>query len=119
MIEGRVYVLRQAGFDLYRGTHYEKAMKMWTEAVEEVRRRIKPPDLIPAGARQLNASMYYSIVVCLDMLNQLGERNYWLERWEKEHPDDQQVAVQKEFLQRKRGTLQVTGPLRAVTFPEA
>ena len=49
--------------------------------------------------------MYYSIVVCLDMLNQLRERNYWLERWEKEHPDDPQVAIQKDYLKRKRGSL--------------
>jgi tetratricopeptide (TPR) repeat protein len=119
MIEGRVYVLRQAGFDLYRGTHYEKATKMWTEAVEEVRRRIKSPDAIPTGARHLSASMYYSIVVCLDMLNQLRERNYWLERWEKEHPDDPQVAVQKEFLQRKRGTLKVAEPHGVVSSPDA
>ena len=41
---------------------------MWTEAVEEVRRRIKPPEDLQPGARELNASMYYTIVVCLDML---------------------------------------------------
>ena len=80
---------------------------MWTEAVEEVKRRIKPPDILPAGARELNRSMYYTIVVCLDMLNLLEDRNDWLERWEKEHPDDPQVASQKEYLKRKRGTLQV------------
>ncbi|HZR64409.1 MAG TPA: hypothetical protein VFA85_04625 [Terriglobales bacterium] len=119
IIEGRVYVLRQAGFDLYRGTHYEKSAKMWTEAVEEVRRHIKPPDALPAGARHLNASMYYSIVVCLDMLNQLRERNYWLERWEKEHPDDPEVAAQKEFIQRKRGTLKVAEPFSTAASTEA
>ncbi len=107
IIERRIYSLRQAGFDLYRGLHNEKAIRMWTEAVEEVKRRIKPPESLPAGARSLNASMYYSIVVCLDMLGQLRDRNSWLERWEKEHPDDPQVAIQKEFLKRKRGTLQV------------
>lgn len=103
--ERKAYILRQAGFDLYRGMHYEKAAKMWSEAVEEVKRRIKPPEALPTGARSLNASMFYTIVVCLDMLNQLRDRNYWLERWEKEHADDPQVAVQKEFLMRKRGSL--------------
>src|SRR2546426_6019298 len=48
-------------------------------------RRIKPPEALPAGARGLNASMYYSIVVCLDMLKQFRDRNHWLERWESEH----------------------------------
>jgi tetratricopeptide (TPR) repeat protein len=107
IVEGKVYTLRQAGFDLHRGLHHEKAAMMWTEAVEEVKRRIKSPETLPAGARYLNASMYYTIVVCLDMLNQLRDRNHWLERWEKEHPDDPQVAVQKEYLKNKRGTLQV------------
>lgn len=108
IIERKVYTLRQAGFDLHRGLHHEKATKMWTEAVEEVRRRIKSPETLAAGARGLNASMYYSIVVCLDMLNLLQDRNEWLERWEREHPDDPQVASQKEYLKHKRGTLQVS-----------
>lgn len=107
IIERKVHTLRQAGFDLHRGMHFEKAVKMWTEAVEEVKRRIKPPETLPSGARGLNSSLYYSIVVCSDMLNLLEDRNYWLERWEKEHPDDPQVANQKEFLMRKRGTLRV------------
>lgn len=107
IVERKVYTLRQAGFDLHRGLHYEKAVKLWTEAVEEVKRRIKPPETLPAGARHLNASMYYSIVVCLDMLNQFRDRNYWLERWEREHPDDPQVAIQKEYILRKRGSLSV------------
>jgi len=107
IIERKVHTLRQAGFDLHRGMHFEKAVKMWTEAVEEVKRRIKPPETLPSGARGLNSSLYYSIVVCLDMLNLLEDRNHWLERWEKEHPDDPQVANQKEYLMRKRGTLRV------------
>jgi tetratricopeptide (TPR) repeat protein len=106
IIEGKVYTLRQAGFDFHRGLHREKAVRMWTEAVEEVKRKIKLPETLPAGERALNASMYYSMVVCLDMLHELRERNYWLERWEKEHPDDPQVSAQKEFLRQKRGSLQ-------------
>jgi hypothetical protein len=98
ILERKVYTLRQAGFDFRRGLHHEKAAKMWAEAVEEVKRRIKPPESLPHGARILNASMYYSIVVSLDMLNHLRERNRWLERWEAEHPDDPQVALEKEFI---------------------
>jgi len=41
------------------------------------------------------------------MLNLLQDRNYWLERWEREHPDDPQVISQKEYLKRKRGSLLV------------
>ncbi len=108
IIERKVFVLRQAGFDLHRGMHYEKAGKMWSGAVEEVRRSIKSPEALPTGARKLNASMYYTIVVCLDMLSLFRDRNEWLERWEKEHPDDPQVASQKEYLKLKRGTLQVS-----------
>jgi hypothetical protein len=57
IIERKVYVLRQAGFDLHHGMHYARAAKMWTEAVEEVRRRIKSPEILPTGARKLNASV--------------------------------------------------------------
>jgi uncharacterized Fe-S cluster-containing radical SAM superfamily enzyme len=49
--------------------------------------------------------MYYTIVICLDMLNQFRDRNRWLERWEKEHPDDPMVNVEKEYLIKKRGGL--------------
>ena len=107
IIERKVTAQRQAGFDLYAGLHREKAEKMWAEAVEEVKRRIKPPEALQEGARELNASMYYTIVVCLDMLERLRDRNGWLERWEKEHPDDPEVARQKEYLNRKRGGLHV------------
>jgi tetratricopeptide (TPR) repeat protein len=106
IIERKVYALRQAGFDMLRGLHYEKAEKMWTEAVEEVRQRIKSPETLLPGERKLNGSMYYTVVVCLDMLNQLPERNYWLERWEKEHPDDLQVVSQKEYIKHRRGSLE-------------
>jgi tetratricopeptide (TPR) repeat protein len=107
IVERKVYSLRQAGFDLHRGLHHEKAAKMWVDAVETVKQHIRDPETLPTGTRSLNASMYYSVVVCLDMLHRLRERNQWLERWEKEHPDDPQVASQKDFLKRKRGTLQI------------
>jgi len=102
-----VYALRQAGFDLRAGLHREKAVKAWTEAVEEIVRRLKSPEFLPVGGRQLNASMYQTIVVCLDMLERFRERNRWLERWEKEHPDDPQVARRKEILSRKRGSVRI------------
>lgn len=100
--ERKVFTLRQAGFDMHRGLHYEKATKMWSDAVDEVERNIKHPESLPTGARALNASLFSSIVVCLDMLRRSTERDRWLERWEKEHPDDPQVAGQKDFIARKR-----------------
>ena len=108
IVERKVYVLRQAGFDLFKGMHYEKAKKMWTEAVDVIKQRIKPPEALPPGEWRLNSSMYYSIVVCLDMLNRLRERNQWLERWEQEHPEEPEVEAEKQFLVRKRGTLEVS-----------
>jgi hypothetical protein len=106
IVDRKVYALRQAGFDFHTGLHREKATKMWTEAVEEIERKLKPPELLLEGERQINASMYCTIVICLDMLERFNERNRWLARWEKEHPDDPQVARQKEFINRKRGRLQ-------------
>jgi tetratricopeptide (TPR) repeat protein len=105
IVELKVNALRRAGFDLHAGLHREKAVKMWADAVEEIKRRIKSPEQLGEGKRQLNASMYYTTVVCLDMLNRLSERNHWLELWEKEHPDDPKVAHQKEFIISKRGSL--------------
>jgi tetratricopeptide (TPR) repeat protein len=107
LVERKAFALRQSGFDLYRGLHFEKAGKMWLDAVEEIERSIKSPEMLPAGARALNASMYYTMVVCLDMLNQLRNRNRWLERWEREHPDDPMVAAEKDIIIRKRGSLSV------------
>jgi tetratricopeptide (TPR) repeat protein len=105
IVERKVAALRQAGFDLYGGLHREKATKMWADAVDEVKLRIRSPEELAAGKRHLNASMYYTMVVCLDMLNRFRERNHWLELWEKEHPDDANVARQKEFIITKRGGL--------------
>ncbi len=105
IVERKVYALRQAGFDFHKRLFREKAERMWTDAVEEVKRRFKPPEALPAGARELNASMYLNIVICLEMLGKSRDRNYWLEHWEKEHPDDPQVARQKEYIKHKRGGL--------------
>jgi tetratricopeptide (TPR) repeat protein len=102
IVERKAYALRQAGHDLQRGLHYEKAAKMWTDAVEFVARSIKSPETLPVGARTQNSSMYNTIVVSLNMLRHYKERNHWLERWEREHPDDPQVTVQKEYLNRGR-----------------
>jgi tetratricopeptide (TPR) repeat protein len=103
MTERKVYAQRQAGFDFHRGLHREKAERLWADAVEEVRRTIKAPEDLESGARPHNASMFCTAVICLDMLGRFRERDQWLERWEKEHPDDDQVAWQKEFLRNKRG----------------
>lgn len=105
MRERKVYAQRQAGFDLHSGLHREKAEKMWSDAVEEVKRGIKAPEELESGARQQSACMLCSIVICLDMLGRFRERDQWLERWEKEHPDDPQVARQKQILRNKRGTM--------------
>jgi tetratricopeptide (TPR) repeat protein/TolA-binding protein len=101
IVERKVYAQRQAGFDFNRGLHREKAEKMWSDAVDEVKRSIRSPEELESGARQLNASMFSTIVICLDMLGRFRERDSWLERWEKEHPDDPQVSAQRNFLDKK------------------
>lgn len=101
----KTYAKRQAGFDFHRGLHYEKAEKMWREAVEDVKNGIKSPERLQPGERDINAAMLATIVICLDMLSEFRERDRWLKQWETEHPDDPQVARQKEFLIRKRGAL--------------
>jgi len=111
LVENKVYAQRQAGFDFHRGLHREKAEKLWIDAVEEVKRKIKVPEELESGARQQNASMFCSIVICLDMLGRFRERDLWLDRWEKEHPDDPQVARQKEYLRQKRGSFNVATSL--------
>jgi len=105
IIELKVSALRQAGFDMRTRLLYDKAEEFWRSAVSLVKQKIKTPETLPEGERKLNASLFYSIVVCLDMLWELEDRNYWLDRWEKEHPDDPDVARQKDYITRKRGSL--------------
>jgi len=54
--------------------------------------RDQTQDQVPGGTSGGKAAPkrinVYTMVVCLDMLNRLSERNHWLELWEKEHPDD-------------------------------
>lgn len=105
MIERKIYAQRQAGFDFHRGLHREKAEKVWADAVHEGCRSIKAPEDLENGARQHNASMLCSIVICLGMLGRFDERDRWLERWEREHPDDPEVAREKEFLRKRKNSL--------------
>jgi tetratricopeptide (TPR) repeat protein len=105
IIERKIYAQRQGGFDLHRGLHHEKARRMWSDAVEEVTRSIRSPETLATGARACNASMYQSVVICLDMLSRFRERNRWFDRWQREHPDDPNVESQREFLIKKRGSL--------------
>lgn len=102
MRERKTYALRQGGFDLHRRFLSEKAEKLWNEAVDEIKRSIKDPQQLESGARQQNALMFETIVVCLHMLRRYRERDLWLERWESEHPDDPKVFQQKQFLAQTR-----------------
>jgi hypothetical protein len=52
--------------------------------------------MLAAGARGLKVSMDFSVVICLDMLQRFKESDQWIERREKEHPDDPQGSAQKE-----------------------
>ncbi len=97
----KVYAKRQAGFDFHGGLHREKAERMWAEAVEDVKQCMKPPDELGSGDRRFNASMYCTMVICLDMLSRFRERDSWMERWEQEHPDDPQIPRQKTILSEK------------------
>lgn len=103
----KAHALRQAGFDFHRGLHGEKAARSWNEAVEEVKRAIKPPEELESAARQVNASMFQTVVICLHMLGSFVQRDNWLDRWEKEHPDDPEVVRQKQFLENRRGALRL------------
>jgi hypothetical protein len=105
MLELKIYAKRQAGFDFHRGMHREKAQRMWREAVEDGTRGIKSPEALGQGERHTNASILRSIVISLDMLGQSAERDRWLHRWAKEHPDDPEVERQRDFLAQKHRKL--------------
>jgi tetratricopeptide (TPR) repeat protein len=107
VLQFKTYAKRQAGFDFHRGLHREKAERMWRDAVEDIKNAIKPPESLQPGERTINAAMLATIVICLDMLGEFGERDRWLNQWETEHPDDPRVARQKDFLVRKRGGLAI------------
>lgn len=104
LLERKVYAERQAGFDFHGGLHREKAERMWRDAVDDATQALKSPDALSPGERYINASLFCSLVICLDMLGEFRQRDSWFQRWAAEHPDDPQVQRQYEFLTRKYGT---------------
>jgi tetratricopeptide (TPR) repeat protein len=102
-MERRVYAERQAGFDFHAGLHREKAERLWRDALQHAEAALKSPELLRAGERQINASLYCSIVRCLDMLREYKKRDEWVDCWASEHPDDPELQRQCEFLARKYG----------------
>jgi tetratricopeptide (TPR) repeat protein len=101
--ERRAYAKRQAGFDFLRGLHRENAKRYWRDAVRDVENSIKSAESLEPGEQQVSSSMFCTIVICLDMLEEFYERDKWLARWEKEHPNDPQLVRQKEILISKHG----------------
>jgi tetratricopeptide (TPR) repeat protein len=108
LIEQKVLAQREVGFDFLARNHQERASQTWAEAVDLISRRIKSPEKLPVNDRHLNSSMFCTMVVCLDMLGRHAERNQWLDRWEKENPEDPQLQRQKDELLSKHGTLKAS-----------
>jgi hypothetical protein len=105
MAERRVFAKRQAGFDFHRGLHKEKAQGMWREAVAAFKLAVRAPEDRGSRERHINASLFCSVVICLDMLGEYAERDRYLRQWEAEHPDDSQVERQRDYLAQKRRRL--------------
>jgi tetratricopeptide (TPR) repeat protein len=102
MAERLVFAKRQAGFDFHRGLHKEKAQGMWREAVGDFKFALRAPEDLGSGERHINASLFCSAVICLDMLGEHEERDRYLRQWAAEHPDDPRVERQRDFLEQKR-----------------
>lgn len=107
MMERKIFAKKQAGFDLFRGMHREKAEKMWREAVADAKEYLKPPMSHGDGVAEISSDIYCAAVICLDMLGEARERNRWLDQWAKEHAGDPQLERQRQFLLQKHGSLSV------------
>jgi len=99
----RTYSLLRAGWDLAARLQREKAEKLWITAVGELKERLRAPETLRTGERQMSAQMYQTLIICLDLLGQTTELRYYFRQWQAEHPDDRNVEIQRNKICRKRG----------------
>lgn len=93
----------RSGQDLLSRLQREKAYKLWSEAVQELRTELKPPEKLQDGEREISSWMYRTLAICLDCLADFKALKQCLIQWQVEHPDDPQVERQKEIIAARRG----------------
>ena len=91
------------GMDFQRRLQREKAFKLWEECSSELKSSFKDPEKCAQGEREISASMYKTLSICLDCLGDLRGVREWMIRWEKEHPEDPAAGRQREYIEGKRG----------------
>ena len=102
MLAMRAEAKVRSGFDHKRRVQNEKAEKLWAECVSEVENKIKDPDKLGPGERELNRLMFKSMVISLEWLGEFRKLKEWFNRREKEHPDDVNVGKHRDAIQARQ-----------------
>jgi len=93
----------RSGQDFAARLQREKAVKLWSEAAEELVRIIKPRGKLLQTELTTNAQMYNILIVCLDLLGDYKSLYAHFQTWSKEYPEDSKVKYQLEFIEKKHG----------------
>lgn len=102
MLAMRAEAKVRSAFDHKRRLQDEKATKLWAECVSELENKIKDPDKLGPGERQMNRLMFKSLIISLECIGEFRKLKEWFHRWEKEHPDDTNVERHRDAIQSRR-----------------
>lgn len=93
----------RSGQDFAARLQREKASKLWLEAAREIIQIKKSPDKLESNERLINAQMYKTLIICLDLVGDFRGLYDHFQEWEAEHADDPSVRYQRIYLEKKYG----------------
>ena len=102
MLTMRAEARVRSGLDHQRRLQKEKAYRLWSDCVIDLEHKIKDPDKLGPGERQLNRILFKSMVISLECMGEFRKLRDWFLRWEKEHPDDENVLKHKQAIEDRR-----------------
>ena len=111
LLQAAGYARSRLGQELKRGLHTENAERELRIADKLFRRALKSPELLKdASERAFNRKIYRSLVLNSEALDREDDVFYFLERWEKEHPEDWYAPSEGERLRLKYGRNSMSSP---------
>jgi len=93
----------RSGQDFAARLQTEKAVKLWSETVEELVKLISVPDRIQQVEKTPHAQMYNILIICLDLLGNYKALHTHFQNWKREHPEDPRIKSQREHIERRQG----------------
>jgi NB-ARC domain len=74
--------------DLASGWHIDRAREEAQKSIDHLKRALRPPELLEAGERALNADIYRSLVIASEVLSDVDGMRTYFTNWLAEHPED-------------------------------